>query len=173
MEGPVNPVEQAYSTDGLTDRFVHRPCARPLVRLLMRLPVTPNAVTLAGLVLGVMAAAQFWYATPQSAMFGLLLFFLQAVVDHADGESRTPHGAGVGVWPTTGRERSHSDGCPGCHGHGGDGHSRGGTVDVGAGLPGWVWCLALFALHQLLATTCRSPCHTRDRVSLSVIRSVF
>lgn len=86
MEGPVHPVEQAYSTDGLTDRFVHRTCARPLVRLLMGLPVTPNAVTLAGLVLGVIAAAQFWYATPQSTMLGLLLFFLQAVVDHADGE---------------------------------------------------------------------------------------
>lgn len=74
------------SGDGFTDRFVHRPCARRLVRLLIRLPVTPNAVTLAGLVLGVIAASQFWYATPHSAMLGVLLFFLQAVVDHADGE---------------------------------------------------------------------------------------
>ena len=80
------PVEQAYSADGFTDRFVHRPCARRLVRLLIRLPVTPNAVTLAGLALGVIAASQFWYATPHSAMLGVLLFFLQAVVDHADGE---------------------------------------------------------------------------------------
>ena len=74
------------SADGFTDRFVHRPCARRLVRLLIHLPVTPNAVTLAGLVLGVIAASQFWYATPHSAMLGILLFFLQAVVDHADGE---------------------------------------------------------------------------------------
>ncbi|MBI4610045.1 MAG: CDP-alcohol phosphatidyltransferase family protein [Candidatus Rokubacteria bacterium] len=51
-----------------------------------QLPVTPNAVTLAGLVVGVIAASQFWYATPNSAMLGLLLYFLQAVVDHVDGE---------------------------------------------------------------------------------------
>ena len=55
-------------------------------RLLIRLPVTRHAVTLAGLVLGVIAVSQFWYATPLSAMLGLLLFFLQAVVDHTDGE---------------------------------------------------------------------------------------
>ena len=56
------------------------------MRLLIRLPVTPNAVTLAGLVLGVIAASQFWHATPHSSMLGIVLFFLQAVVDHADGE---------------------------------------------------------------------------------------
>jgi phosphatidylglycerophosphate synthase len=86
VEAPVDLIDQPYSADGLIDRSVHRPCARCLVRLLIRLPVTPNAVTLAGGVLGVIAASQFWYATPHSAMLGLLLFFLQAVVDHTDGE---------------------------------------------------------------------------------------
>ena len=76
---------QPYSVDGLTDTYVHRPCARPLVRLLARLAVTPNAVTLTGLLVGVMAAWQFWYATPYSALLGLLLYFVQAVVDHVDG----------------------------------------------------------------------------------------
>jgi len=32
------------------------------------------------------AASQFWYATPHSATLGLLWYFLQAVADHADGE---------------------------------------------------------------------------------------
>lgn len=97
MEAPSN---QPYSADGLTDTFVHRPCAGPLVRLLVRLPVTPNAVTLTGLVLGVIAASQFWYATPHSAVLGLLFYFLQAVVDHADGEvaRRTGQVSRFGAW---------------------------------------------------------------------------
>ncbi|HET7876467.1 MAG TPA: CDP-alcohol phosphatidyltransferase family protein [Methylomirabilota bacterium] len=72
--------------DGLLDRAVHRPCARVLVRLLLRLPVSPNLVTLVGLGLGLLASWQFWHASPGSALLGLLAYFLSSVADHADGE---------------------------------------------------------------------------------------
>jgi len=72
--------------DGITDRLVHRPCARRLLPLLVRLRASPNAVTLAGLLVVVASAAQFWHATPASAAFGVLLYVVAAVVDHADGD---------------------------------------------------------------------------------------
>lgn len=91
---------QAQPADGLTDTFVHRPCARPLVRLLIHLPVTPNAVTLTGLILGAIAALQFWRATVQSAVLGIFFYLLQAIVDHADGElaRRTGRVSRLGQW---------------------------------------------------------------------------
>lgn len=82
---PGNAMSQAES-DGFTDRFIHRPCARLVARFLVVTPVTPNAVTLAGLVLGLGAAWQFLDASPRSALLGLFLYALQAVADHADGE---------------------------------------------------------------------------------------
>jgi phosphatidylglycerophosphate synthase len=72
--------------DGLTDRRLHRPCSRLLVRLLVRLPVSPNAVTLLGFAVGLAAARQFWEATPASGLLGLALYVASAVLDHADGD---------------------------------------------------------------------------------------
>jgi len=72
--------------DGLTDRFIHRRGSRLVLRLLIRLRLTPNAVTLIGLALGLAAAWQFWHATVLSALLGLLLYSLEAVADHADGD---------------------------------------------------------------------------------------
>lgn len=72
--------------DGLLDRLAHRPLASLLVKLLLRLPVSPNMVTLGGLALGLLAGRQFWDATPGSALVGLAAYFLSSVADHADGQ---------------------------------------------------------------------------------------
>lgn len=71
--------------DSRVDRLINRPCSRLLTRLLVHLPVTPNQVSLVGLALGLAAAWQFWYATPQSALLGLLFYLTEMVADHSDG----------------------------------------------------------------------------------------
>ncbi|HET7875868.1 MAG TPA: CDP-alcohol phosphatidyltransferase family protein [Methylomirabilota bacterium] len=86
--------------DGLLDRLVHRPLASLLVRLLLRLPVSPNMVTLAGLAMGLIAAREFWHATPRSALAGIVAYFLSSVADHADGQLArlTGRATALGRW---------------------------------------------------------------------------
>jgi phosphatidylglycerophosphate synthase len=72
--------------DSRVDRMINRRCSRWLTRLLIRLPVTPNQVTLVSLALGLAAAWMLWSATPVSALAGLILYMLAVVVDHSDGE---------------------------------------------------------------------------------------
>lgn len=72
--------------DSRVDRMINRRCSRWLTRLLIRLPVTPNQVTLVSLALGLGAAWMLWSATPVSALAGLILYMLAVVVDHSDGE---------------------------------------------------------------------------------------
>ncbi len=72
--------------DSFVDRLINRRCSRLLTRFLVRLPVTPNVVTLLSLACGLTAAWQFWSATPGSALLGLLFFMLGVVADHSDGD---------------------------------------------------------------------------------------
>ncbi len=72
--------------DSLVDRLINRRCSRPLTRLLVHLPVTPNLVSLSSLALGLAAAWQFWSATPRSALRGLLCYLMAVIADHSDGE---------------------------------------------------------------------------------------
>ena len=74
------------SADSRVDRMINRRCSRWLTRFLLRLPVTPNQVTLLSLALGLGAAWMLWSATPASAIAGLALYMLAVVVDHSDGE---------------------------------------------------------------------------------------
>lgn len=73
-------------TDSRVDRLINRQCSQLLTRLLVRLPVTPNQITLVSLALGLAAAWQFWYATPRSALLGLLFYLMEVVADHCDGD---------------------------------------------------------------------------------------
>ncbi len=72
--------------DSRVDRMINRRCSRWLTRFLIRLPVTPNQVTLLSLALGLAAAWTLWSATPASALAGLVLYMLAVIVDHTDGE---------------------------------------------------------------------------------------
>lgn len=76
---------RSESDSGL-DRVLHRPCSWGLTRLLSATAATPNQVTLAGLLIGALAIWCFWRATPWSALWGILLYWLANVIDHCDGE---------------------------------------------------------------------------------------
>jgi hypothetical protein len=86
--------------DGLLDRAVHRPLASLLVKVLLRLPVSPNMVTLGGLIVGLIGARQFWHASPRSALAGIGAYLLASVADHADGQLARLTGrvSAVGRW---------------------------------------------------------------------------
>jgi phosphatidylglycerophosphate synthase len=72
--------------DSLVDRFINRRGSRLLTRFLIRLPVTPNQVSLMSLALGLAGVWSLWNATVPSALLGLGLYTLAVVVDHSDGE---------------------------------------------------------------------------------------
>lgn len=68
------------------DRYFHRRCSRWITRLLMGTPVTPNQISMASLAIGSVAIWCFWHATPLSALWGVILYAMASIVDHADGE---------------------------------------------------------------------------------------
>lgn len=86
--------------DSLIDRLINRPCSRWLTRLLVRLSITPNVVSLLSLALGLVAAWQFWSATPGSALLGLVVYLMGVVADHSDGDIArlTFQESAVGRW---------------------------------------------------------------------------
>ncbi len=89
----VPEVEQALlatvrsSEDGpIVDRFVNRAVSRRFTRWLVRWRVTPNQVTGASLVIGLIAA---WFLKGEGAigsLAGLLLYQMSVILDHVDGE---------------------------------------------------------------------------------------
>lgn len=68
------------------DRKVHRPLARPLTRVLLRTPITPNQVTVLSGAVGLAAALAFARGDAGWAVAGILLYLCAVVLDHADGE---------------------------------------------------------------------------------------
>jgi len=77
---------RGVANDGVVDRWVNRRLSRPLTRLLLRLPVTPNQVSLASLALGLLGAVGVWAGSLASSALGLGLYQLATVLDHTDGE---------------------------------------------------------------------------------------
>lgn len=71
-------------SDGIYSRF-NRLLCRPAVRLLSHTPVTPNWVTLGGLVVGILAAFMYAQGFYAAYVAGALLFFLSGLFDEADG----------------------------------------------------------------------------------------
>lgn len=74
------------SADGVVDVWFNRPLGRPLSKLLIRTPVTPNQVTIASMLIGVAAGWFFARGDRNSALLGALLFQLAALVDCIDGD---------------------------------------------------------------------------------------
>ena len=68
------------------DLYVHRPLAYVLARALLPTPVSPNAVTLASMALGVYAAVLIVSSTPHHFQWAALCAFLSTVFDCADGQ---------------------------------------------------------------------------------------
>lgn len=72
--------------DGFLDGVLNRHLSRPLSRVLLALPVTPNQITVAGLVLSLVAAALIALPGIAFPVLGALLLQATAVLDCVDGE---------------------------------------------------------------------------------------
>jgi len=70
--------------DGIYSRFNRKLC-RPLVRALTHTPVTPNMVTLAGLLVAMVSAYYFSQGAYLASLAGALLFFASGLLDEVDG----------------------------------------------------------------------------------------
>jgi phosphatidylglycerophosphate synthase len=79
-------------SDELINTYVLRPVAGVVVWILYRTPVTPNQVTLASIVSGLVAAFFYGTGTPDAWIVGGLLITLKDVLDSADGQlARAKH----------------------------------------------------------------------------------
>jgi phosphatidylglycerophosphate synthase len=74
------------SSDGWVDRVFNRPVGRPLARWLSRTWVTPNQISVASILLGVIAGVLFGVGHREWAIAAGLLFQLSAVLDCVDGD---------------------------------------------------------------------------------------
>jgi len=80
LEGLENP------RDGYLDRVLHRRLSRPLTRLLLRTPLSANAVTVGGIALGMAGGLLLGAVGPGAIVLALLLLETSAVLDCSDGE---------------------------------------------------------------------------------------
>jgi len=89
--------------DTRLDVHLHRRFSRHVTREAIALGVTPNTITIASLLLGLLAVWCCWRATPASALAGLLIYFVAVILDHADGEVArlTVTESRVGEWLDT------------------------------------------------------------------------
>lgn len=71
------------SLDGLVSRYLNRPLSRPVARLLQHTPVTPNAVTLASLLIAFGAG---WLLYLGHNVWAALAIHVSSVVDGVDGD---------------------------------------------------------------------------------------
>lgn len=74
------------SSDGLVDKWFNRPVGRPLSKLIVHTPITPNQVSLASLVIGTMAGVLFGYGEHAWSVLAGVLFQVSAIVDCVDGD---------------------------------------------------------------------------------------
>lgn len=72
--------------DGLVARHLNRPVSLAISRVLVHTPVTPNHVTIACMVLGLIGAACIARGGYEWTLLGALLFQLNSIVDGVDGE---------------------------------------------------------------------------------------
>ncbi len=70
----------------IVDRFVNRALSEHISRRLVRWPVTPNQVTVASLLLGLLGAWMLRLDGAATSLLGLALFQCSVVLDHVDGE---------------------------------------------------------------------------------------
>lgn len=72
--------------DGWFTRLIDRRISRALTRLLLPTGVTPNAVTLGSITVGIAAGALFATGNATAALAGALLFLASTIIDGCDGE---------------------------------------------------------------------------------------
>lgn len=72
--------------DGYIDRLLYRRMSRPMTRRLLSTAVTPNAVTFAGIGVGVAGGLLLGVASPIVTLMGVLGLVLSGALDCVDGE---------------------------------------------------------------------------------------
>ena len=85
MTGGAEPV-LGNPRDGYIDRLLYRPPARLLTRALLPTPVSPNAVTLAGAVVGVTGGWLVGSAGAVGVLAGVACLVASGILDCCDGE---------------------------------------------------------------------------------------
>jgi len=75
-----SPIDTAW------DRAFHRRVSRHVTRAAIACGITPNAVTIASGVVGLVAAWCFATPTPLFAALGVVVYAMAVVLDHSDGE---------------------------------------------------------------------------------------
>jgi phosphatidylglycerophosphate synthase len=73
-------------TEGFMSRHVERKISLAVSRVLAATPVTPNAMTLVSVAIGLAGAPFFVSARPAMQLTGALLFLLHSILDGCDGE---------------------------------------------------------------------------------------
>jgi len=71
------------AADGLVDRYFNRPLGRPLSKLLVHTPISPNQVSIVSILIGVASA---WFFARGDFVTGALVFQLCAIIDCVDGD---------------------------------------------------------------------------------------
>lgn len=71
------------TADGLVDRFFNRPVGRPLSKLLVQTSISPNQVSIASILIGLVSA---WFFARGDFLVAALIFQLCAIVDCVDGD---------------------------------------------------------------------------------------
>jgi len=72
--------------EGFVDTYFNRKVSSALTRLFLRVGLSPNAITVLSMVIGLLAAASIAVGSYTAGVFGALLFQLSVIVDCCDGE---------------------------------------------------------------------------------------
>lgn len=72
--------------DGFVDRYFNRRLSASLTPLFLWSGLSPNAITVLSMIIGLLAAASFAVGSYAAGVAGALLFQLSAIVDCCDGE---------------------------------------------------------------------------------------
>jgi hypothetical protein len=128
----------AKAEDAFVATFVHRPLARRLTPVALRLGLTPNQVTLLSVVAGLAAAAAFAVGSTAALVAGAVLLQLSLVVDCVDGDVARYRRmfSPVGAWLDASTDRLKEFACYGGLAWGAD-----------AGRTGWLLAAAMLTLQ--------------------------
>jgi phosphatidylglycerophosphate synthase len=74
------------NSDGFVDTLFNRPVGRLLSKVLIFTPVSPNMVSIASILIGLIAALFLAEGSYQNALLGAILFQISAIVDCVDGD---------------------------------------------------------------------------------------
>ena len=72
--------------NGLVDRYFNRKVSGAVTRLFIRLGLTPNAITILSMTIGLVSAGCFGWGSYQMGIIGAVLFQLSVIIDCCDGE---------------------------------------------------------------------------------------